>query len=259
MPDHNHEKNRKAWNEMVRVHYDHPDYRLDEFLNGWSSLKPIELDALGDVNNRSLLHLMCQFGMDSLCWARRGAKVTGVDISDDSIELARELAAKIHLKAEFVRSDVLDLVGRIDSQFDIVFMSHGTLCWLSDMNRLARVVAHYLKPGGTFFVVDDHPVHVLYETENVGYLDKNPTTYSGETDYCDRSYVIQSELVEFQHPLGEIVNSFIGAGLRIVELNEYNKGFWAVHEDWVQRDSYWYPPDGPPRYPLMFSLKAVKP
>ena len=121
MPNSDHEKNRTAWNEMVDVHWDHPDQKRKEFLSGRCSLKSIELDAVGDVNGKSLLHLMCQFGMDTLSWARRGAVVTGVDISDRSIERADELKKLAGLDATFVRSDVLDLIGVIDQQFDVVF------------------------------------------------------------------------------------------------------------------------------------------
>jgi SAM-dependent methyltransferase len=259
MPHQNHEKNRRAWNETVPVHYRHPDYRLEEFRKGWCSLKSIELRTLGDVSGKKLLHLMCQFGMDTLSWARRGAIVTGVDISDKSIELADKLASEVGLDARFVRSDVIDLIGLISDRFDIVFQSHGTLCWLADLDRWAQVVAHYLKPGGTFFIVDDHPVVVLYESDNETYLQKGPSTYAGATDYCDRGYVLKSELVEYQHPLSQIINSLVNAGLVIRELNEYDHDYYAVKADWYEKDGYWYPPGGPPRYPLMFSLRAVRP
>lgn len=254
-----HEKNRSAWNDMVEIHYDHPDYKLQEFLDGWNSLKEIERTALGDVSGKSLLHLMCQFGMDTLSWARLGAQVTGVDISDKSIEYAHKLqiAAKMP-DANFIRSDLIELIGKIDTKFDIVFQSHGTLCWLADLQKWAEVVAYHLKPGGTFFVVDGHPFNVLWETENVSYLDKNPERYKNERDYCDRDFIIEKELVEWQHPLSEIINSLINAGLTIESLHEYDKGFYAVEADWYQVGDYWYPPNGAPRHPLMFALKAVK-
>lgn len=259
MADKDHEKNRSAWNDMVEVHYNHPDYKLKEFKEGWNSLKAIEKDEVGDVDGKDILHLMCQFGMDTLSWARYGANVTGVDISDKSIEYADKLKDESGINdAYFLRSDVLDLIGKLDKKYDIIFQSHGTHCWLSDLKKWAEVIAHYLKPGGFFYIVDAHPITVLWETEHMSYLDKKPERYSGEPDYCDREFIIDKERVEWQHPLSEIINSLIKAGLTIEFLNEFDKGYYAVEEDWYQVGDYWYPPEGAPRYPLLFSLKATK-
>jgi len=259
MPHQDHEKNRDAWNDMVEKHFEHPDYKVKEFLEGWNSLKAIEKEEVGDVKGKQLLHLMCQFGMDTLSWQRLGATVTGVDISDRSIEYAEQLKQASNMpEAEFIRSDVLDIKDKLDKKFDIVFMSHGTHCWISDLTKLAEIIAHYLKPGGFFYIVDIHPITVLWETEHMTYLQKEPDYYTGEPDYCDRDYIIEKERVEWQHPLSEIVNSVIDAGLTIEHLNEFDKSCYGVEKDWYQEGDYWYPPDGPPRYPLLFSLKARK-
>ncbi|HPI33313.1 MAG TPA: methyltransferase domain-containing protein, partial [candidate division Zixibacteria bacterium] len=120
-PDH--EQNRRFWDEIADIHYRHPDYRVAEFLAGRSTLRPIERRLLGEVGGRTLLHLFCQFGLDTLSWARLGADATGVDISGRSIALAGELRRQTGLRAEFVQADVLELIGRLDRTFDIVFQS----------------------------------------------------------------------------------------------------------------------------------------
>src|SRR5512141_1814661 len=140
MPHPDHEKNRKVWNEIVDLHAAHPNYRVEQFLKGESTLKRLELQELGDVKGKKLLHLMCQFGLDTLSWARLGAQVTGVDISDKSIERANELKEKAGFpEARFVRSDVLDLIGALDDKFDIIYQSYGTHLWISDIKQWARV------------------------------------------------------------------------------------------------------------------------
>lgn len=256
-PDH--EKNRAAWNEMVGIHYDHPDYRTREFLVGESKLLSIEREALGDVRGKHLLHLMCQFGLDTLSWAREGAIVTGVDISDESIRRAEQLKRDAKIEATFVRSDVLDLMGVIDQKFDIVFMSHGTHCWISDFQRLARIIAHYLKPGGVYFIVDGHPARVMFYNPPLDYFATEPERVVGAPDYCDRDYKIKNELVEWQHLLSSILNALIEAGLTIEHVGEYNKSYYAEEADWPRgTDGYWTPPSGPTPYPLMFSVKARK-
>lgn len=255
-PDH--EKNRIAWNEMAEVHYRHPDYKVKEFLNGACTLHRIELEELGDVTGKTMLHLCCQFGLDTLSWARRGAIVTGVDISDVSIELAKELSEESGLPARFIRSDLLNLDGKLDEKFDIVFQSYGTHCWISDIKQWGRVVASRLRPGGVFYIVDFHPMGWVFEEEVASYFKKEPERYTDHPDYCDKSYRIKNELVEWQHTLSDIVNALIKAGLTIEFLNEFDKSVDQRHDDWTKKDGYFYSPEGPSRYPLMFSLRAVK-
>lgn len=254
MANADHEQNRKLWDEIADVHFRHPDYKVREFLEGWNSLRTIERDLLGDVTEKSLLHLFCQFGLDTLSWARLGATVTGVDISGRSIQLARDLARRAGIEAEFVEADVVDLVGVMDKRFDIVFQSYGTHHWIGDLERWAGVVGHYLKPGGTFLIVDFHPVAGAF-LSNQPYFDRGPHRCN-DPDYCDRAYVPQEESVEWQHPLGAIVNAVIGAGLTVDRLEEYDVFAYRRHEDWVAEGPYFRPPGDGVTYPLMFSLMA---
>lgn len=261
MPHPDHEKNRALWNEIVDLHVNHPLYKTELVIKGGISLSPLELKELPDVTGKSLLHLMCQFGLDTLSWARLGAKVTGVDISDRSIERANELKVKAGLnEARFIRSDVLDLIGVIDEKFDIVYQSYGTHLWISDIPRWAQVVAHYLKPGGTFLLIDEHPVSILFadNTTTLHYFSKEPEREVGTRDYCDREYVRKNEDVEWQHTVSEILNSLIDAGLTIQRFNEYDFGYYQVREGWYEKDGYWYPPTGPTPFPLLMLIRATK-
>jgi len=247
---------------MVDLHVNHPEYRTQEVIDGGSSLKRIELEALGDVRGKQLLHLMCQFGLDTLSWARQGAIVAGVDISDRSIQVANELKVQCGLEADFVRSDVLDLIGLLDRTFDIVFQSYGTHVWISDMFQWARVVSHYLKPGGVFFMIDGHPINplFLFPSPKIDYFAREPERTTNPTDYCETETRIDGGHVEWQHPVSEIVNALISAGLTIEQLDEYNFGYYRFASDWHETDDhYWYPPGGPTKYPLMLAVKARRP
>lgn len=258
MPHDDHEKNRIAWNEMATVHFRHPGYRVKEFLAGESTLHPIELNELGDVEGKSLLHLFCQFGLDTLSWARMGATVTGVDISDQSIEYANQLVKQSGIAGRFLRSDVMDLIGKIDDKFDIVFQSYGTHCWIEDLNQWARVAAHYLKPQGVFYIVDFHPITMLFEDEVTSYFEKGPYRYRNEADYCDKKYFVKNERVEWQHKMSDIIGVLIRSGLTIESFKEYDMNVDPLKDDWVKKGGYYYPPEGPSRYPLMFSIRARK-
>jgi SAM-dependent methyltransferase len=258
MPSADQEKNRAAWNEMTEVHFRHPDYKVAEFLQGRSTLRSIELDEVGNVAGKKLLHLMCQFGLDTLSWARRGAVVTGVDISDRSIERANELKDKTNLPATFIRSDILELIGKIEAKFDIVFQSYGIHHWISDLKKWAQTAAHFLKPGGIFYLIDDHPIARVFEEAGESYFDTAPRRLSQAYDYHDRSYTLRSELVQWRHTLSGIVNAVLQTGLTIELLNEFDRSYYPRRENWYEKDGYWYPPDGPSPYPLMFSLRARK-
>jgi len=125
--------NRQLWDEITPVHL--RSYGVDRFLAGERWLPEKILEEVGEVKGRTLLHLQCHFGLDSLAWVRRGAIVTGVDFSPVAITAARDLSLQAQLPARFVCSDIYDLPQNLEGQFDIVFTSIGVLCWLSDLKR----------------------------------------------------------------------------------------------------------------------------
>ena len=156
--------NRRSWNDRTEIHIKSDFYDVDGFLKGKNSLKNIELNILGDLSNTSVLHLQCHFGQDSISLSRLGAEVVGVDLSDVAIAKARELAKQAHSTASFICSDVYDLPNHLDRQFDIVFTSYGTIGWLPDLDRWAKVISKFLKPGGRFIFVEFHPVVWMYDS-----------------------------------------------------------------------------------------------
>ena len=160
--------NRQLWDAWTAVHAAGDFYDLERFKAGGIRLRPYEIELVGDVAGRSLLHLQCHFGIDTLSWARLGARVTGADFSPAAVELARSLAAELGFPdARFVLSNLYDLPDALDGQFDVVYTSRGVLGWLPDIAGWARVVAHFLAPGGTFFITEAHPVQQALEDEGV--------------------------------------------------------------------------------------------
>ncbi|MGB3606435.1 class I SAM-dependent methyltransferase, partial [Psychroserpens sp.] len=152
------EVNRKTWNEKVNVHSESDMYDLQAFKDGKSSLNHYELNAVGDVKGKSLLHLQCHFGQDTLSWSRLGAKCVGVDLSDNGIALAKRLNNELHADATFVCCNVIDTSQFVKKTFDIVFTSYGVISWLPDLKPWGRMIAQRLKPGGIFYIVEFHPI-----------------------------------------------------------------------------------------------------
>jgi SAM-dependent methyltransferase len=259
MPTDPHEKNRECWNQMTDLHVNHSGYKTRLILDGGSSLHKLEIDALGDVNGKSILHLMCHFGLDTLSWARLGADITGVDISDRSIEIANELKQKTGLKAEFIRSDLFDLPNVLNKKFDIVYQSYGTLAWLSDVNKWAEIVSHFLKPDGFLYFIDTHPVFWSIVEPDESYFLNTPIISIDDTDYCENETVIKGTQMEYQYTVSQIINALIDTGLKIERVDEYPFCFDKFQDNWVKReDDFWYPDNKPSKYPLMMAVTARK-
>ncbi len=263
------ELNRRLWNELVPIHARSDFYALDAFRNGASSLKATELEQLGDVAGTSMLHLQCHFGMDTLSWARLGARVTGVDISDEAISLATRLSRDLDVPARFIRSDLYDLPDVLDEEFDIVFSSYGALYWLPHLDRWARIVMRFLRRGGAFHLVEFHPfTHVFHDTidaqvalpESPYFQEDEPLRWQLDGSYADRSAVVENASYEWGHAVGEVVTALLDVGLRIERLREYPYSSYPIvpsmEEDADGRWRLTGPNRG--RVPLMFSVKATK-
>jgi SAM-dependent methyltransferase len=259
------EANRKRWNELVGIHAESEEYDIEGFLAGKNSLNQVELDILGDVSGKSLLHLQCHFGMDTISWSRLGAKAIGVDFSDTAIELAKELAKRAGTDTEFVCSDVFDLRDNLGGQYDIVFTSIGVLCWLHDVGEWGRIVSHYLKLGGTFLLVESHPIMWIFDDEAEGlkvsnsyWHTKDPFSYEQVGTYANRdAEVTNMKSFEWQHTISDVLNSIIDAGLVIEHVGEYNHLPWQYVQIAIKGDDGEYRiPEDP--LPQMWSVKAGK-
>jgi len=267
--------NQRLWDIWTGIHAEGDFYDLTAFRAGGIRLRSHELAMIGDVTGRSLLHLQCHFGIDTLSFARLGARVTGADFSPVAVELATALAVDLGFPdARFVLSNLYDLPANLEGTFDIVYTSVGVLGWLPDIRGWARVVAHFVAPGGTFFISEIHPVAQVFENEGVepGELrlaypywgHPHPLTFSVTGSYADPTADVGEGVVEhgWDHGLGEIVSALIEAGLRIETLVEHPFLAWKTDflvEDPPGSDEWRLPPGSSGELPLMFSLRATKP
>lgn len=260
-------KNRLNWNERVALHVPSKFYGLDIFKAGGSSLKSLESEELGSVSGKTLLHLQCHFGMDTLSWARRGATVTGVDFSEQAITQAKALAAEQNLDAQFIACDIYELPRYLTEEFDIVFTSYGVICWLENLSRWAQIIASFLRPGGRFYVVDSHPTGNLFDEESQGtlsvrhsYFNIGPEQFESDVSYTDGSSKLKNTVTyEWSHSLGDVVDSVLDAGLQLQFLHEFP---FAVYRKlpWMEQgiDGWWRLPNGETRIPFLFSLMAIR-
>lgn len=257
------------WNEAAPLHATSAFYDVEGFLMGKSTLHEIEKEKLGDLHGKKLLHLQCHFGMDTLSLARLGAKVTGIDFSDEAIKLAKSLNTKLGLDAEFVCSNLYDLQQNLSGQYDIVYTSYGVLCWLNDLQGWANIIAHFLKPGGSFLIVEGHPLASVFDSKDgqIYIADTyfyEPTPYTDSED--DGTYAVpnakmkQTTTNEWAHSISEIMHALWTAGLNITSFEEYPYCFYEKFLGLMRKneDGWWVLKDEKRKLPMMFSIGARK-
>jgi len=279
-----HEQNRLSWNEATKAHNSHKADQAGFLREGGNMLYPEEIGLLGDLAGKSVLHLQCNTGRETLCIKQLGAAgVTGVDISDEAIDFAKKLCVGSGLEGTFYRADVYDWLAEAakrGDRFDIVFCSYGAIIWLSDLASWARGISRLLKPGGRFVTVEFHPIEMMFE---VDYSHKyaysthgRPLTWSeGIEDYVARSgpdnvpsgwldgvqdFKNPHAAHEFHWGTAEIITSLLEAGLILEHFREYDYATYKIYDEMREvAPRKWELPEGVPSFPLMYSITARKP
>lgn len=276
--------NQARWNEVVAIHLPSPFYRVKEFLAGEDILCPIEAREIGDVSGKSLIHLQCHFGLDTLALARRGARVTGLDFAANAVAAARDLASQAGIEARFVEGNLYDAPTLIAERFDLAYVTWGAINWLPDIKGWAKVVAAMLKPGGELYLLEGHPFAFTLDQVGAGTLHADgaigtsdpaallrpaypyfrgvgtplvfdmPETYTG-----DGPKLANTRTHEFVHGIGDILTALIEAGLTVTMFHEHDACAWAMWPMLVEGDDRMYRmPEGAPSLPLSFSFRARK-
>ncbi len=298
-----HEQNRRSWNLVIPAHDSHKRDQARFLREGGSTLYPDELELLGlppswpgehvfkdmapetgPLAGLDLVHLQCNVGQDSLSLARLGARVTGVDISDEAIARAQALSAASGLPARFVRSDLFDwftAAAADTARFDVAFSTYGTLAWLSDLDAWARGVASILRPGGRLVVLEFHPIAFIFDEQlrpafpyfGNGRAVVNP---DGVGDYVGASgdkltpsgwlpgitdFRNSQPCHEFQWTVADWLNAVLRAGLALSEVRDYPyaNGCQVFHDMRPLPGNRFAMPAGAPDLPLMCGFVARKP
>lgn len=255
--------NRDSWNKRTAVHVESEFYDIPNFLKGKNSLNSIELDLLGDVTGKKILHLQCHFGQDSISLARLGAKVTAVDLSDAAIDYGRTLNERTKTDVTFICCDVYDLPNHLDEEFDIVFTSYGTIGWLPDINQWADIVAKYLNPGGEFIIAEFHPFIWMYDNDfkniQFRYFNDAPIEETESGTYTNPDAELTQDYVSWNHGLGEVVNSLITKGLTIQSLQEFDYSPYNCFSNTIEFEPNKYRiKQWDNKVPMVYALKAIK-
>lgn len=257
------EANRALWDAWTDIHVESAFYDLEGFRAGETALRAIELERVGDVGGSSLLHLQCHFGLDTLSWARRGARVTGVDFSSRAIQVARSLAAELDIAATFVQADVLDLPDEWDGRFDTVYTSYGVLIWLPDLRRWAREIQRVLRPGGILHLVEFHPFGGILDdhgrVSGVPYFHRpEPTVYRNNPSYTGAGPEdLERPSHEWAWSIGDVIDAALNAGLTLEAFEELPFSPFPVEPFTEEYEpGRWRIPGVPVDLPLAYYLRA---
>jgi SAM-dependent methyltransferase len=254
--------NKKMWNDRVSVHLDSELYAMEKFKAGQNSLNEIELELLKDVTGLKILHLQCHFGQDSLSLARLGAKVTGVDFSEEAIQTARALNDELGLNATFICSDVLELDQLPEAAYDIIFTSYGTITWLPELSKWGANIHKYLKPGGKFILAEFHPAIWMYDDKftylQYGYFNCGPIIEENEGSYADKDAPIKHTSVGWNHALDEVLSALLPTGLRLSSFKEYDYSPYNIFHSNTKTDKGFQIKGLEGKLPLVYSLMMEK-
>jgi len=255
--------NKQLWNERVPIHVASSFYNVEVFKKGKNSLNSIECHLLGNIDKQQWLHLQCHFGMDTLSLARMGAAVTGLDFSDQAIDTARALSQEINTQATFICCDVYSAPASLNNQFDGVFTSYGTIGWLPDLQAWANTIVRCLKPGGVFVMADFHPFIWMFDSAiqqiTYSYFNRETIFETEEGTYAQPDAPLQHTAISWNHPISDILNALIQAGLRIDVFNEYDYSPYACFPNMVEtQPGQFQRCEWQGKVPWVYAIKAVK-
>ena len=268
-------ENHATWDEIAHVHAQGSGadfYRIEQWLDGECKLGPWEIEEVGDVSGKSLLHLQCHIGTDTLSWARRGAVVTGLDFSENALIEARRFADKLGIEnSRFVHSSVSNAVSALrEEKFDILYTGRGALCWLPDLDEWANVCSKLVKQNGILYLEESSPfvgtLEPMETTEGVFFVPKydqfqeGPISEIGEGTYADPNWPGERVTHCWEYRYDTIINALIKHGFRIESMVERDELFFNPWPDMFEtsRPNYWRLKEGEVRFPLSFTLKAIR-
>lgn len=258
------EANKIAWDARTEAHIGSKFYDVEGFKNGENALGPIVTKEMPEVNGKSLLHLQCHFGLDTLSFARMGAEVTGVDLSSKSIEEARKLSEELQIPATFVESNVMTMDEVIEETYDIVYTSYGAICWLPDIDAWAEQVAKRLKPGGLFYMAEFHPYLYMWEWKDekiaYPYFSKGKVFHEkAEGSYTDGSETLQFDEYFWIHAISDVYKALMNSGIKVIGFSEFDYNPYPCFEGIKKRaeKEYVYEVNGQ-NIPAVFSITGTK-
>ena len=199
--------------------------------------------------------------MDTISLARMGVKVTGVDLSDKSIEKAKYLADVTNCEADFICCNIFDLPNHLKTTFDIVFTSYGVINWYPDLNKWGEIVNHYLNEYGKFVMVEFHLVLWMFDTNfekiESAYSRNDPFITISET-YTNSNKKGSYKEITWNHGLSKIFQGLLCNDLQITNFEEYDYSPFNLFGNMTEENGKFRVANMEHLLPILFSIEAKK-
>jgi len=255
------EANKAAWGLLSKDHYEYCKKALQDKKLNFSKI--IE-EELGDTSGKTIIHLQCNAGADTILLAQKGATVTGVDLVPDNIKYARKMAQELGVNnVDFIESNIMDFQEKHNKKYDMVFTTEGVLCWLPDLNKWAETVRHLLKDNGVLYLLDSHPFYMMFDEQSLRenkleikypYFIRNPEYNEEIGGYFSENK--KGVNYNWMYKVSDIINSLAKAGLTIECFNEYDTLYFDMGGMENSADGQYHFPFFDKKIPFTFSLKA---
>lgn len=226
--------NRNAWNLAAPIHARHNWQRLLQQFSqpGYNCLDETITAILQEIglDGKHVAQLCCNNGRELLSIKNLGAaSVTGFDIADGFIRQAQQLAQASRIEAHFHCCSIYDIPASFDRQFDLLFISVGTLGWMPDLRGFFATTQRLLKPGGWLVLYEMHPLLDMFEGEDKSdppplrhsYFRTEPYCDTGGLDYYGFSSYESSVNYWFHHTLGDILQTCLEQDFSLQRFQEY--------------------------------------
>jgi SAM-dependent methyltransferase len=274
------EDNKRKWDARVPIHIGPEGYERQRFLDDPNHVSDVirfdrvRMNGGKPLTGMDVCHLQCHIGTDTLSLLRFGASsVTGLDFSPAALAEANWLFEQTGATGRFVESDVYDAVSALSTQYDLVYASVGAINWVNDITRWIQTAAGLLKPGGSLYVRDVHPVAMMLDpdgqpgdpmTLRFDYFETvEPGTTMSDGTYTGNGTKLPSDMPdhEWSHSIAEIVGGVLNAGLQLDALYEDDFADWQANPDMVldATTGHYRLPPHLPRIPWYVTVMATKP
>jgi len=174
-----------------------------------------DLGLLGDLDGVDAIELGCGGGQFGIAVSKKGADVTGVDLSAEQLAYARDLADAHEQDIEFVEASVTDMPMIPDDRYELAF-SAFTLQWVEDLQACFEEAHRILKGGGRLVFSVDHPYYKTVDSET----HEVETSYFADDPKRVYSETFEAEMIIHRRRVSETVRLLNEAGFDIDTIRE---------------------------------------
>ncbi len=173
-----------------------------------------------DMSGIDAIELGCGTAYVSAWMAKRGAKVTGIDNSEEQLKTAARLATQHEVSLELIHGNA-EAVPKPDSSYDFAISEYGAAIWADPYVWIPEAY-RILRPGGTLVFLGNHILAILCSPLDgsfpIGKQLERP--YFGINRLDWRDAVDEPGGIEFSLPISGWVKLFRSAGFEIIDFDE---------------------------------------